>query len=166
MNRSKSFVLTIAISIACASPSVFAVENGGRDYTTGETGRAYNIRTGVIVDMREVDLRQPQMNYSPRPQFDTTDACAGIGIVAGGVIGNKIGGGNGRIIATLIGAAAGGVGAKTACTPSQQKALELTIKLDSGAMVGLVQGIDVDIRIGDRVRLVEGQKTRVSRITY
>jgi len=155
------------ILLAIASISSFAAEYGSKDYSTAEAGRVYTVKTGKIVDLRVVDLRESQNQWTYTHTVpDNSNGCAAAGAVGGGLLGSQLGGGNGRYAAIALLAAAGGLAAKQGCTPEPKRALELTIRLDTGGMIALVQAIDADLRIGDEVRLVEGQKTRVARINY
>jgi len=111
------------------------------------------------VDLRVVDLREGQdLATYTHTSPDNSNACAAAGAVGGGLLGNQLGGGYGRYAAIALLAATVGLAAKQGCTPEPKRALELTIRLDTGGTIALVQAIDVDLRIGDEVRLVEEQK--------
>jgi outer membrane lipoprotein SlyB len=47
---------------------------------------------------------------------------------------------------------------------TRQKGYEITIKLDSGRVIAIVQAADEEFEVGDRVRVIEGGAgaTRVS----
>jgi outer membrane lipoprotein SlyB len=91
-----------------------------------------------------------------------------IGTVAGGAIGGiaggSVGGGRGSAITSVIGAVAGGIaGSAIEELATRKDALEITIKLDSGALIAIVQEADETFQPGDRVRIIEnGRTSRVS----
>jgi outer membrane lipoprotein SlyB len=86
------------------------------------------------------------------------------GAAVGGVAGGSIGHGSGSVIGAVIGAVAGGLaGSAIEEGVTRKDALEITVKLDGGGLVAIVQEADEQFRAGDRVRLIEnGETTRVS----
>lgn len=86
-----------------------------------------------------------------------------IGAVVGGVLGNQIGSGSGRDLATVGGAVAGGaIGNKVQNDRNRQNAYEVTVRLDNGQRVSIVQAADYTFSAGQRVRLVGyGDQARV-----
>jgi outer membrane lipoprotein SlyB len=93
---------------------------------------------------------------------------SGIGAVAGGatggIAGSTVGQGKGSSVAGVLGAVAGGVAGQAIEEKVTRKdALEITVRLDSGELRAIVQEADVDIRPGQRVRLLtSGGVTRVT----
>ena len=90
-------------------------------------------------------------------------AGAVIGAVVGGVIGNQIGSGHGRDLATVGGAVAGGaIGNKVQNDRNRQNAYEVTVRLDNGQRISIVQGADYTFSPGQKVRVVGyGDEARV-----
>ncbi len=79
------------------------------------------------------------------------------GAVVGGVLGNMIGGGKGRVLTTLGGAVAGGAaGYAGEQAIKTKRAIEITVKLDNGQMMSVVQEPDETFMVGDRVRVLTG----------
>lgn len=79
------------------------------------------------------------------------------GAVLGGVLGNQVGGGNGRTLATVAGAVAGGYGGnevekRTRSTTTYQ----VRVKMDNGKHRTFPQNGQDGWRVGDRVRVVNG----------
>ncbi len=144
-------ILTVAalaaMLIACAS------SNSGSVYSRDEARRIQNIQTGVVESVRQVKLEGTK---SP------------VGTIAGGAIGgiagSSIGHNGGSAIAAIIGAVAGGLaGSAVEEGVTRKDALEITVKLDGGRLVAVVQEADEQFHAGDRVRLVEdGSTTRVT----
>lgn len=78
-----------------------------------------------------------------------------IGAVAGGAIGNSIGGGRGRTLATVAGATAGALsGAYAERSLSKQNALEYTVRLSTGELRTVVQGVDNALYTGQSALLI------------
>jgi len=87
--------------------------------------------------------------------------------VVGGIAGNQVGGGSGRDLATVVGAVAGGVvGQRIEKSVTTRQGQELTIRLDSGRVVSVVQEVENGqfFRPGERVRVL-GQGATL-RVTY
>ncbi|MDP2107672.1 MAG: glycine zipper 2TM domain-containing protein [Rhodocyclaceae bacterium] len=86
---------------------------------------------------------------------------SGLGAVAGGVVGaivgNQIGGGTGKKIATVAGAA-GGAYAGHQVEKNQKKTThyEITVRMKDGSLRSLTQNSPPAWRIGDRVRVEDG----------
>ncbi|WP_320056281.1 glycine zipper 2TM domain-containing protein [Desulfuromonas thiophila] len=79
------------------------------------------------------------------------------GGVLGGVAGHSVGGGHGQALATVAGAVGGLLlGSVVEEGAGRREALELTIELDSGELIAVVQAADETFVVGDRVRLVRG----------
>lgn len=78
-----------------------------------------------------------------------------IGAVAGGLLGNTVGKGDGRTAATVVGAVAGGaVGnqvGKNNGSPGQ--AYQISIRLDDGRVATVTQADDPQVRRGDYVEV-------------
>lgn len=95
----------------------------------------------------------------------TSGAGAVIGAVVGGVLGNQIGGGGGRVAATAIGAVGGAVVGNVVegrtQSGQQQQGYRLTIQLDQGGSRSYDVNTPGDVRVGDRVRLNNGQISRM-----
>ncbi|MDB5849212.1 MAG: hypothetical protein JWP29_2964 [Rhodoferax sp.] len=87
-----------------------------------------------------------------------------IGGVAGAVLGNQIGGGFGRSAATAAGAIGGAVAGnaieKNRSGPEVREVYRVSVQLDNGAYRAFDVGGGVDLRVGDRVRIENGQLIR------
>jgi outer membrane lipoprotein SlyB len=133
--------------VACAS------SNSGSVYNRDDARKVQTVRTGVVESVRSVKLEGTK---SP------------VGTVAGGAVGgiagSSVGGGRGSAIAAVIGAVAGGIaGSAIEEGVTRKDALEITVKLDGGALIAIVQEADEEFKAGDKVRLIEnGDTSRVS----
>lgn len=149
--RTVAFVLvtTAALGLAgCASPGV-----GGGDYRRSETRGEMSVRFGVVESVRAV-------------RIDPTDTGVGTasGAVLGGVAGSTIGGGRGSVAGAVAGAVLGGViGSHVEKDANNRQGVEITVLLDGGKYIAVVQEADETFRVGDRVRILSGRgTTRVS----
>lgn len=151
MNLLQPLILGLAASLALAG---CAGGLGSSDYGRGQARTAQEVQMGVVVDVREVRLEGTK-----------TPVGTAAGAVVGGVAGSEIGGGKGSVVGAVLGAVAGGVaGAAIEESITRQKGLEITVKLDSGRTIAVVQAADENFRPGDRVRvLTGGGVTRVTR---
>lgn len=149
MNRYwMALLLSMSILSGCAS------SNSGSVYSREETRQVQNIRMGVVESVRTVKIEGSDSK---------------VGAVAGGVVGGVVGkdiGGDGKsgVVGAVIGAVAGALAGSAAEELATRKdGLEITVKLDNGSLVAIVQEADEQFHPGERVRLLEsGGVTRVS----
>jgi outer membrane lipoprotein SlyB len=87
-----------------------------------------------------------------------------IGLLAGGAtgaaVGQTIGSGRGRTAATVIGGAAGALaGAAVEKKVTTKQGIEITVQLDDGRTVAIVQEVDPEENFtpGDYVNIIQGQ---------
>lgn len=133
--------------VACAS------SNSGSVYSRDDARKVQTVKTGVVESVRQVKLEGTKSPVG-----------TAAGAVVGGVAGSTIGHGKGSAIAAVIGAVAGGLaGSAIEEGVTRKDALEITVKIDGGALVAIVQESDEQFKAGDKVRLIEnGETTRVS----
>lgn len=150
MNTSKLLIIAFLsmLTVACAS------SNSGSVYKREDARKVQTVKTGVVESVRTVKLEGTK---SP------------VGTVAGGAVGgiagSSVGGGRGSAIAAVIGAVVGGlVGSAAEEGLTRKDGLEITVKLDGGAMIAIVQEADEQFNPGDKVRIVENAET--SRVTH
>jgi outer membrane lipoprotein SlyB len=125
----------------CAAPGL-----GGGSYSREQARREQTVRMGVVESVREVKLEGTRSGIGP-----------GAGAIAGGVAGSSIGHGRGSALGAIAGAVVGGVA-------GQARGVEVTVKLDTGQMLAIVQEADETFRPGDRVRILsDGATSRVTR---
>ena len=144
----------------CAVPLVLGAagcvsSKAGDVYSRDEARRVMTYREGVLIGIKEVKLEGTKSNIG-----------TATGAVVGGVAGSAVGEGKGAIVAAVLGAVAGGVaGAAAEEGLTREKALELTVKLDNGENMIIVQGIGDDkFAAGERVRVVNSGGTM--RVTH
>lgn len=149
MKRVSLLLISVALLAGCAS------SKSGDVYTRDQARQEQTVRMGVIESLREVQLEGTK---SP------VGAIAGAAV--GGVAGGTLGHGAGSTVAAVLGAVAGGLaGSAIEEGVTRKPALEITVKLDNGQFVSIVQEGDArDFRPGDRVRVLSGRgESRVTR---
>ena len=77
-----------------------------------------------------------------------------IGGIAGGIIGHQFGSGSGQTAATIGGAIAGGAVGHSVERANTADRYRIIVRLDSGGTVALDQVGEGELRVGDRVRIV------------
>jgi outer membrane lipoprotein SlyB len=131
-----------------------AYQAGNTDYRGYETLGEQSVRFGVVESVREVRI-------DPR---ETGVGTAG-GAVLGGLAGSNVGGGNGQIAGAIGGAILGGIiGQNIEKSANERRGLEVTVMLDTGKYLAVVQEADEPFRAGDRVRILSGRGT--TRVTH
>lgn len=166
--QSKSFLkktMTMGMIVAsmqlagCANMNELGQTNGmgSADYSRNQARQYQDVQYGIVNAIRPVVLNG---------STTTTDVVGtGVGAILGGVLGNQIGGGRGRDVATVLGVIGGGlVGNAVANNANTQRGLEITVRLDNGRMIAITQADDYSgMRIGDHVRVISGNGvTRVA----
>jgi outer membrane lipoprotein SlyB len=86
-----------------------------------------------------------------------------IGGIAGGVIGHQIGSGRGKTAATIAGAIGGAVVGNEIEKQQGQATprYRITVRLDSGSSLIVEDTRDLNLRVGDRVRIEDGHIYRI-----
>jgi outer membrane lipoprotein SlyB len=96
------------------------------------------------------------------PDDRTVNGGAVIGGIAGGVIGHQIGSGRGNTAATIAGALGGAlVGNEIAKKQGQATRYRFTVRLDSGSSLIVDELRDLNLRVGDRVRIEDNHIHRI-----
>ncbi len=115
-------------------------------YKASETQREQTVRMATVEAVRKVMI-----------QRDSKGIGTIGGAVVGGIAGSSVGQGKGSDIGTVLGAIGGMVaGQAIEQQANQREGLEITIKYDNGDRRVIVQEADVDVKPGDRVRIVSG----------
>jgi outer membrane lipoprotein SlyB len=79
------------------------------------------------------------------------------GAVVGGLLGNQVGGGSGKKIATVAGAVGGAVaGNEIEKRVKSSKSYEITVRLEDGSSRMIPEANPPSWRIGDRVKVING----------
>lgn len=130
-----------------------ASRQAGDVYSRSQAQRQLSVYYGTILAVNSVTIEGTQ---------------TGLGSVAGGALGgiagHSIGGGHGQALGTVAGVIGGALlGSVVEEGATRQNGVEITVELDSGEVVAVVQAADDYYAVGDRVRLVRssGGMTRV-----
>ena len=97
------------------------------------------------------------VDHIPLQVNDTSGVGIAGGAVVGGLLGNRVGKGNGRKLATILGAVGGGYAGNEIEKNSNRRTVQgvnMRIRLDSGQQINVVQR-DQGFRSGTRVRLIQ-----------
>ncbi|MGH8171587.1 MAG: glycine zipper 2TM domain-containing protein [Rhodanobacteraceae bacterium] len=107
---------------------------------------------GTVVNVSEVQNKDTHLG-----------AGTAIGAVAGGVLGNQVGKGDGRKAATVAGAVAGGAIGHSVEKSNREThyAWRFSVDMDNGRRVTVTQNDNPDVRSGDRVRVSNGRLERI-----
>ena len=150
MKKTQTLIALCMVGLlsACAS------SKSGDVYTREQTRQAQTVKMGVVESVRTVKIEGTKSGVG-----------TAAGAVVGGVAGSTMGGGKGKIITSVLGAVAGGVAGSAAEEGIMRTdGVEITVKLDNGSMIAIVQEATEAFHAGDRVRILEGRGT--SRVTH
>jgi outer membrane lipoprotein SlyB len=146
------FTHTMAVVVAATAILGGCASNSSQPGTYGNTSSA-NMGYGTIDSIQVT-----------RSQGGTSGAGAVVGGLVGALVGNQVGSGSGRTAATVAGAVGGAaVGNKVEANrnaASGQDMYQIGIRLDNGDYRTIVQDSVYDLRVGNRVRVVDGRVYR------
>lgn len=122
-------------------------------YNKSEARREHAVRHATVDAVRKVSI-----------EGSRTGIGAGAGGAVGGISGSGVGDGKGAAVAAVLGAVIGGAaGDRIEERVTRKDALEVTVRFDNGDVRAIVQEADVELKPGQRVRLVTaGGVTRVT----
>jgi outer membrane lipoprotein SlyB len=146
-------VSTLALATLLQGCATRSYSNGV--YTDADTQRAHSITPATVVAVRAVTIER---------------ATHGMGAAVGGYVGTALGGaasksGNGQFFAAVLGGAAGSLlGQAVESKAALHPGLEISMRLDDGQLISVVQAADEPFKRGDRVRVLSAEgKSRVTR---
>jgi outer membrane lipoprotein SlyB len=114
-------------------------------YAHHQAQRIQRVGQGEVIDVRQVEI-----------EGSTTGLGTIAGGILGGAIGSTIGEGSGKDVATVFGLIAGALlGAGFEEDASHQCGLEITVRLDGGEAIAIVQVDDEQFNVGDQVRVLQ-----------
>jgi len=144
-----AMVLVLVVMVtACAS------SKSGKVYSRDETQHVQTVEVGTVIAVDNVLIEGTK-----------TPIGAAAGTVAGGVIGAGSADSSGDRVRGVIGAVVGGViGAAAEEGFTRRKGQEITIELDEGGVISIVQEADQKIAINDTVRILT-QPNGTKRVT-
>ncbi|MCZ6686416.1 MAG: glycine zipper 2TM domain-containing protein [Gammaproteobacteria bacterium] len=137
-----SLLCTVGLLAGCATPNT-----AGEVYSRKDTLRAMDVSYGEVLVVVPVVI---------------DGRATRLGLVGGGAIGyeigREIGDGGGRQVAGAVGAVAGAVaGQAIEKKITEQDGQEITIEMDNGRVIAIVQAATVEFFEGERVRVLTGR---------
>ena len=141
--------LLIACALAGALIQGCAYHAGSADYRGYEVMGEQNVRFGVVEAVRDVRIRP--MN---------TGIGSTTGAFVGGIAGSHVGGGSGEIVGAIAGTLIGSIlGYNAEQAVNEVPGIEVTVLLDAGRHIAVVQQAGEAFRPGERVRVLTGRET-------
>jgi len=141
--------VVLVLGVGCAS------SRSGQVYTHDQARQIQYVYPGTVQQVRWVQIEGTKSPWG-----------AIVGGALGAAIGSSIGRGWGQVVGGTAGAVAGGLaGAAVEEEVTKKDGLEISVMLDNGNSVVVVQEADVAFRIGDRVRVLSGPDG-TARVTY
>jgi outer membrane lipoprotein SlyB len=143
------FLCCLIVLTGCATQS-----RSAGVYRAGEASVEQSVRFGTVESIRPVTIQRDSK---------------GVGVVAGGAVGSiagsSVGDGKTGQVGAVLGAVLGGLaGQAIEERANQVPGVEITVRLESGRLIAIVQEDDQSLRAGDKVRLVgTGGSVRLSR---
>jgi len=143
----------LAISLLSVFLAACASSNSGSVYSRDEARKVQTVKTGTVESVRQVKLEGTK-----------TPIGTVAGGAVGGIAGSSVGHGRGSAVGAVVGAVVGGLaGAAAEEGITRKDGLEITVKLDGGGLIAIVQEADEAFKAGERVRILEnGGTSRVS----
>lgn len=152
MKRIALVIMSALALVGCANHGAYSSDV----YGSADAKRGLNVSYATIVSVRQVTIQGGDRS----PNLLGTIG----GGVIGGLLGNQIGGGDGKKIATAAGALVGAVGGnKVENRMNQVRAVELELQNDNGERSIVVQKFDKNWLPGQKVRVISnGNKLTVA----
>jgi outer membrane lipoprotein SlyB len=148
--RHINFLLMLGMSVAIAG---CASDKGGDVYSRDEARQTQNVQMGVVEGARPVKIEGTKSAIG-----------TGAGTLAGGIAGSSTGQGRGSAIGAVVGAVVGGItGAAMEEGMTRENGMEITVRLESGRLISVVQAGNEEFKAGDKVRVLQGNgETRIA----
>jgi outer membrane lipoprotein SlyB len=131
-----------------------ASSKSGDTYSRDEARRVQSVQMGVVEGTRPVKIEGTKSEIG-----------TGAGAIVGAIAGSSTGQGKGSSIGAVLGAVAGGVvGAAAEEGYTREDGVEVTVRLENGRLISVVQGGKEQFQVGDKVRILgSGGETRVAK---
>ena len=136
-----SGVVAVVLILAVAG---CATSRSGNVYSRDQSRVVHEVYDATVLYVRPVQIEGTK---------------SGLGTVAGGVlgavVGHTIGGGSGKAVATVAGGIVGAVAGSVAEEGvTKRNGVEITVELDNGDTIAIVQEADEVFDVGDQVRVM------------
>lgn len=155
-------LLALAMLTACVAP-VPVYPSAPYPYQPAQAAPyPYQQQQGAYAEFGRI--ANIEVLHSQGPAYGTTGGGAVAGGVIGGVVGNQFGRGSGRAAATALGVVGGALLGNTIeaqnTAPRVYESYRVSVQTDNGAYRVFDVPHPGDLRIGDRVRIDNGQISR------
>lgn len=150
----KISLITLSLAVLLGATGCVSSQSGDT-YSRDDAQRTMSFREGTLTGVKRVRIEGTK-------SFVGT----GTGAAVGGIAGSTVGQGKGALIGAVIGAVAGGLaGSAVEEGSTREDAYELTVRLNNGENLIIVQAVGKDVfAVGEPVRVVSGGgKTRVTK---
>jgi outer membrane lipoprotein SlyB len=142
--KTRGIVLIVTLGALTLIAGGCASSTSGNVYSRKDAQKVQTVDEGEVILVREVTIEGTK---------------SGLGGLAGGImgfaVGGTIGGGSGKGVARAAGAVGGAAaGAAVEEKSTRQTGLEITVELDNGQVIAVVQAADEQFDEGDRVRVL------------
>ncbi len=130
-----------------------ASSKSGDTYSRDEARQVQYVQMGTVEASRPIKIEGTKSAIG-----------AGAGTIVGAIAGSSTGQGKGSAIGSVLGAVAGGVvGAAAEEGLTRENGVEVTVRLENGRIISVVQAGTEQFKPGDKVRVLEGGgETRVT----
>jgi outer membrane lipoprotein SlyB len=150
----KKIMLALGAFTLAGAMGGCAYHAGPADYHAYEARGEQSVRFGVVEQVRDVRI-QPY----------NTGVGSTTGAFVGGIAGSNVGGGTGQVVGAIGGALIGSIlGYNIEKQANELPGIEVTVLLDSGKYISVVQEATEGFRAGDRVRVLGGHNS--TRVTH
>jgi outer membrane lipoprotein SlyB len=151
----KSTHTIAAIALSATALLTGCASTSSDPYASGSTSGSYNTASMGYGTIDNIQVVRGDSG-------GTTGTGAVVGGIVGALVGNQVGSGSGKTAATVAGAVGGAAignsveGKRTA----DRDMYQISIRLDNGDYRTVVQDSVYDLRVGNRVRVVDGRAYR------
>ena len=148
---------TLAAAVVAASAILAGCASSGPSYSNNGYNNGYNNTASMgYGTIESIQVTQAENR--------TSGGGAVVGALVGALAGNQVGSGCGRTAATVAGGVAGAaIGnnvEKNRNGGNGQEMYQVNVRMDNGEYRSVVQDSAYDLRVGNRVRLVDGRVYR------
>jgi outer membrane lipoprotein SlyB len=148
MKALKVIAIAAAIAVSASALTGCATPVGGMDYYADQTRTPGAIMGATVLQVRDVRIHNRTDGYN---QYGG----GAIGAALGGLVGSRMGNGNGSYVAAALGGLIGGAaGTMAQNSLGSQSGIEVDLRLDSGQRIFVTQGADTSFMPGQRVRVL------------
>lgn len=148
-------ILLLSISSTFTLSACSNTATSSNVYSAAQSGVMQDVQFAEVIGTRNIIIEQ-----------DSSDTGQTAGGLIGALAGSEVGKGKGQVLGGVVGAVAGGgaIGSIVDRNAQAQPGVEITLKLDSGRTVAIVQLAGEVFQPGEKVKVLTSKngKTRVT----